>query len=183
MIALVFAVIKALIIWILEIAVGVVACAASIYLAIHIFDKTTAHLEEWKELKKGNIAVGILLGGVVFSVMAIIIPAVTNLLHGMFNEELMKHPKSLVIVVIIDTLNLLLSMLVATLAVAFTFKLIDHVTRDIEEEKEIQKGNIAVATLTAIVLVASAMLIREVVEHILLSINGEVVLSLINTLI
>ncbi len=178
-----FAVIKSLLIWILEIAVAVAACGASIYIAISIFDRTTKNLDEWKEIKKGNVAVAILLGGVIFSIIAIIVPSVANLLHGLFNEAIMKNPISLVTVFVVNVINLILSLLVASIAISFAFKLIDELTEDIDEEKEIKKGNVAVAILTAIVMLATAMLIKEVIAYILLSVNAQALLSFLGSML
>jgi uncharacterized membrane protein YjfL (UPF0719 family) len=176
------AIIKTLLIWILQIVVAVAACGASIYLAISIFDRTTENLDEWKEIKKGNVAVAILLGGVIFSIIAIIIPSAANLLHGLFNKAIMKNPISLATVFAINVINLLLSLLVASLSVSFTFKIINKLTKDIDEEKEIKKGNVAVAILTAIVMLATAMLIKEVITSILFLVNAQTLLSFLGSI-
>ena len=51
-----------------------------------------------------------------------------------------------------------------------------------DEEKEIKKGNLAVAILTAIVMLATAMLIKEVITSILFLVNAQTLLSFLGSI-
>ena len=55
-----------------QLILGIVLAVGSIYLALTILDKLTKGVEEFKELKKGNIAVALEMGGVIIAVAWII---------------------------------------------------------------------------------------------------------------
>ncbi len=172
LVTLAVAFIQTLVVWVLQIVIAVSACAISIYGAVHIFDKSTTKVKEWEEIKKGNVAVAILLGGVIFSIIMIILPAVSHLLYGVFSIDAFHSTFVFAIVTAINLINLAISLIVATVVVAFSFKIIDAITKDIDEQKEIKNGNIAVALLTAFVLVSSAILVKEVVAHMLTMVDA-----------
>ena len=48
--------------------VGIVFAIIAIYIAFRIWDKITAKLEETNELKNNNIAVGVVMAGVLIAV-------------------------------------------------------------------------------------------------------------------
>ena len=57
---------------IIQLILGIILAIASIYLALNILDKLTAGIEEFEELKKGNVAVALEMAGVIVSVAFII---------------------------------------------------------------------------------------------------------------
>ncbi len=57
---------------VLQLILGIVLAVASIYLALNILDKLTKGIEEFEELKKGNVAVGLEMGGVIITTAIII---------------------------------------------------------------------------------------------------------------
>jgi len=167
--------IKGVVIWVLEVVVGVGVGGSALYLAISLFDKTTKNVEEWKEIKKGNVAVAILMMGIIFSVVLIITPAIKHLLSGLFREEIMSSPAELATVFVINLINLVISLGIAILAVALSFRLVNIITTDIDEEVEIRKGNVAVALITAIVMYSVASFISSTVNQAIVLINQEVI--------
>lgn len=57
---------------IIQLILGIVLAVGAIYLALNILDKLTKGVEEFEELKKGNIAVALEMAGVIIAVAVII---------------------------------------------------------------------------------------------------------------
>jgi uncharacterized membrane protein YjfL (UPF0719 family) len=55
-----------------QLILGIVLAVAAIYLALYILDKLTKGLDEFEEIKKGNVAVALEMGGVIIAVAVII---------------------------------------------------------------------------------------------------------------
>ena len=55
-----------------QLILGIVLAVGAIYLALYILDKLTKDVEEFEELKKGNVAVAIEMAGVIIAVAVII---------------------------------------------------------------------------------------------------------------
>lgn len=56
----------------LQLILGIVLAIAAIYLALNILDKLTKGIEEFEEIKKGNVAVALEMAGVIIAVAVII---------------------------------------------------------------------------------------------------------------
>ena len=57
---------------IVQLLLGIVLAIAAIYLALNILDKLTKGVEEFEELRKGNVAVALEMAGVIIAVAVII---------------------------------------------------------------------------------------------------------------
>ena len=57
---------------ILQLVLGIVLAIVAIYLALNILDKLTKGIDEFEELKKGNVAVALEMAGVIITVAIII---------------------------------------------------------------------------------------------------------------
>ena len=55
-----------------QLVLGIVLAVGAIYLSLYILDKLTKDVEEFEELKKGNVAVAIEMAGVIIAVAVII---------------------------------------------------------------------------------------------------------------
>ena len=56
----------------IQLILGIVLAIAAIYLALNILDKLTKCVDEFEEIKKGNVAVALMMGGVIIAVAVII---------------------------------------------------------------------------------------------------------------
>ena len=56
----------------IQLILGIVLAVGAIYLALNILDKLTKGIEEFEELKKGNVAVALEMAGVIIAVAVII---------------------------------------------------------------------------------------------------------------
>lgn len=61
-----------IVISILQLVLGIVLAIVAIYLALNILDKLTKGIDEFAELKKGNVAVALEMAGVIITVAIII---------------------------------------------------------------------------------------------------------------
>lgn len=56
----------------IQLVLGIILAVAAIYLALNILDKLTKGIEEFEELKKGNVAVALEMAGVIITTAIII---------------------------------------------------------------------------------------------------------------
>jgi uncharacterized membrane protein YjfL (UPF0719 family) len=61
-----------LVVSVLQLLLGIVLAIVAIYLALNILDKLTKGIDEFAELKKGNVAVALEMAGVIITVAIII---------------------------------------------------------------------------------------------------------------
>ncbi len=135
----------------------------AVELAISMFDKVTEGIDEWEELKKGNVAVGILMAAVIFAVSNIISSSVTGLTGALM------HPAfevAFVLKVVVAIVNLVIGLWIGTYVIGLAIRILDRMTKNIEEMKEIAKGNVAVAIVVAGVLVSVSVVVGQGVEGI-----------------
>ncbi|HSA38116.1 MAG TPA: DUF350 domain-containing protein [Methanoregula sp.] len=64
--------ILAIVVAVVQLLLGIVLAVAAIYLALNILDRLTKGVEEFEELRKGNIAVALEMAGVIIAVAVII---------------------------------------------------------------------------------------------------------------
>jgi uncharacterized membrane protein YjfL (UPF0719 family) len=57
---------------VLQLLLGIALAVVSIYLALNILDKLTKGIEEFEEIRKGNVAVALEMAGVIIAVAVII---------------------------------------------------------------------------------------------------------------
>ena len=69
----------ALLIGVVNLIVGVILAILSIYVAISMLDKITVGIDEFKELKRGNVAIAIIMAAVIFAVSFVIRGAVVSM--------------------------------------------------------------------------------------------------------
>ncbi|MCZ7397030.1 MAG: DUF350 domain-containing protein [Candidatus Methanoperedens sp.] len=73
----------ALVASIFQLILGIVLAIAAIYLALNILDKLTKGIDEFEELKKGNIAVALEMAGVIIAVAIIVQSGVLGITAGL----------------------------------------------------------------------------------------------------
>jgi uncharacterized membrane protein YjfL (UPF0719 family) len=56
----------------IQLILGIVLAIVAIYLALNILDKLTKRVDEFEEIKKGNVAVALEMGGVIIAVAVVI---------------------------------------------------------------------------------------------------------------
>ncbi len=69
---------------VLQLVLGIALAVGAIYLALNILDKLTKGVEEFEELKKGNVAVALEMAGVIIAVAVIIQSGVLGITAALF---------------------------------------------------------------------------------------------------
>ncbi|MBU0586281.1 DUF350 domain-containing protein [Candidatus Micrarchaeota archaeon] len=143
--------------------IGLLLSVVAVYASLKLFDRFTYHLDEWKEFKKGNIAVGILLGAIIISISIIVESGVTAVTSKIVFNTTFNY---LILSVLIGLMNLVISVFAALIAIYFAIRILDWMTDDINEMEELRKGNVAVAIMMAAVLISVSFVVRGAVSSI-----------------
>lgn len=149
--------------WAVQLVVGLALSIGSIYLGIKMFDKMTKDVDEWKELKKGNVAIGLVLATVVFAVASVVGAGVGNLTSGV--QAAVGLP-AVLIAILVGVLNIVISIAAAIISIGLAIYVLDKITTEIDEQKELAKGNVAVAVLVCGVILAVSNVILSSVPVI-----------------
>lgn len=135
----------------LKILSAIVLSAGALYSAISMLDRLTVNIDEWKLIKKGNLAVGLFYSAVMLSIMLFAGPRIAD--FTMYIQSVM--PIELTLYALVLTfVNYLLSILLGTFVVFLTIHVIDRLTQDLDEMAELERGNVAVALIMSVVLIA-----------------------------
>lgn len=160
---------------IVKFIIGIFYGLVAIYTSIWTFDALTKKIEEWKEMKDGNIAVAIYMAAVVFTLAMIVEGGIRTTLAGLSSFSLTE----LTVLAVFDFIKLLIVTFLGVGAIYVTLTLMDKITKDIDEYEEINRGNIAVAILVAVILISIGFVIRTTVYDIAQNFNiVDVVLSI-----
>lgn len=153
---------------IVHLFVGLISSVLSVFFGLKLLDKMTGYIDEWKELKKGNTAVGLLFLSVVLSVLIMIAPT------AFFSISIIDKfaPASAFFInVVIAFANIFLAAFFAIFALYISFQVADRLTFDIDELAELKKGNTAVALMTSAILVGIAMISARFVTEMVSSLG------------
>jgi uncharacterized membrane protein YjfL (UPF0719 family) len=137
----------------------------AVYAGIRIFDKFTKGIDEMAELKRGNVAIGVLLGAVILSYATVIaggVGSLTNVVINVGNASLTKTIAGLVGGII----NLLIALGLASAAIYLALNIFGKITKGIDEEAELKRGNLAMAFLLAAILLAVSTVIASGVASV-----------------
>ena len=147
---------------------GIGISAYAVYAGMKLFDKLTPHIDEWKELKKGNVAVALVLSAVVFSI-GLLMEKPFSLVISILapGTTLLNFSISVLVALLITLVSLLLS----TLLLFISVRLIDSLTTDINEMAELKKGNVAIALVLSFCIVAIAFLTRGALFDVVFSLH------------
>jgi len=137
---------------------GLVFAAVAILLGVKLFDRFTKDIDEMEELKRGNVAVGVLLTAVVITIAEIVGGGVGGLSAATVSGNLNG--------VLGGIVQLILSLILAVVAIFMAISIFGYVTKGIDEQAEISKGNLAVAVLLSGFLIAVGLVITSGVTAI-----------------
>lgn len=142
----------------LQLVLGLLFAALAIFMGVRLFDRLTKGIEELEELKRGNVAVGVLLAAVVITIANIVAGGVQGLSAATINGN--------VNAVLGGILQILLSLVLAVVAIFLAVSIFGTVTKGIDEEAELRRGNVAVAVMLAGFLIAVSIVINSGVAAI-----------------
>lgn len=153
---------------IVQLIVGLALAMGSVYIGLKMFDRLTKNIDEWAEIKKGNVAVGIVMAAVIFAIANVVQSGVVQITSGLStNQEVDK----MLVALLIGFMNLAIGLIAAVVSVYIAIKVLDRITKDIEEMEELAKGNVAVAIVMAGVLIAVSFVIGSAVSGISNALN------------
>lgn len=152
-----------IVVFLLQLFIGILFAILSVYLALRFYDKMTSGIDEIKELKKGNIAVAIILGALMLSIGNIIQKGVNqfdNIILSGISLPLF------ILAFILAIVQLSIVVLIAIISIYVSIRVMDSMTADIDELQEIKKGNIAVALVVAVVIYLVSFVISGAIGEI-----------------
>lgn len=146
-----------------DFALMVVMSAFVIALTYRIFVKANPDFHMGTEIKKGNVAVGILMAAILISASYILM-AGTESSIAMFRMHMLapsEENESILHILGLIVAHLSISMLLAVISISVTLRMFGRLERELRAGKELQAGNLAVGILLAAVVVISSMYVRE----------------------
>src|SRR5512135_1971001 len=135
-----------------QFVVAIIAAAIVAYLSVWLFDKATRGIDEWNELRKGNLGVGIVLRpalaplGLNLDAAPVDAVAYRILLHGA---------------------QVLVGIVLAVVSLGLSLWLFTRLTGAIDEWAEIGRGNLAIAAVLVGVIIATALITSTTLEAVL----------------
>jgi len=151
-----------LVLSVVQIVLAVVMAAVASYLGLLLFSRATRGLDEWAELRRGNAAMGLVLGGIILGIALILRPALVVPPQADTGARL--YP---VFALLIQAAAILVSLVLALSSIIFAIGLFDRLTGQIDELAELQKGNLAVAAIMVGVTLAVSLLMSEAIKQVI----------------
>jgi len=145
-----------------QLAVAIILSAIAAYLAFYLFQWFTRDLDEWAELRRGNPAVGTVLGAIIVAVAIVLRPALR------VNVEGWDVGRNVYFwVLFAEGAQLAVGLVFAVITLALALYLFATLTRGIDEVAELASGNMAVAGLLAGVVIGVGLMVSQAVEQIM----------------
>jgi len=148
----------------LRIIAAMALSAGALFAGITLFDRLTHGIDEWKEIKKGNAAIGIVMLSVVASVILLMEPFITEAVYAIRADL---APVTVALIILFTILNYMAGLLASVILVFLSINLADRLTPDIEEFAELKKGNIAVALILGAAIIIISLAVRGPFESAL----------------
>lgn len=145
-----------------QLVVAVFLSAITAYMAFYLFQWFTRRMDEWAELRRGNPAIGLVLGSIVVAVAIVLRPALSvDTAAWDVGGDLFFR------VLLAEALQLAVGLVLAIVTLTLALYLFAALTRGIDEIEELQKGNLAIAGLLAGVVLGISLLVSQAVAQIL----------------
>ncbi|MBN8525844.1 MAG: DUF350 domain-containing protein [Planctomycetes bacterium] len=154
-----------LVLGLVQFAVGLGIAAFAINKGLQVVSKLLGGLDIWAEVAKKNIAVALLAAGAVISYTRVIgsgIDSMTKSLGSLAGGDWSAG----VVGLIAGIVNLIVAITVASFAITVTFKVMDKLTKGIDEKAELSGGNIAIGALYCGILIGVSGLVASGVAGI-----------------
>ena len=156
----------AFILGIVKLLISALLAVLVVFLTYKVFIKANTDFDEEVEIKKGNVAVGILITALLLGSANIIqnaLTPLTNLLLFQFQQGAATMSRGRL--ALYTAAHLIMAFLMAVLAMSFSLRVFGRLTRNyMRAGKELEKGNVAVGLLLAGVVFVVGMYIGDGVE-------------------
>ena len=147
----------------LQFVVALLVAVIAAYLGIWLFDKATRGIDEWNELRKGNLAVGIILGATILGLGITLRPALIPLALNLDAAPI----EAVAYRILLHGVQVLVGLALATVSIGVSVWLFTRLTGSIDEWAEIGRGNTAIALVLAGVIVATSLIVSTTLEAVL----------------
>lgn len=141
----------------------VVMSAFVIALTYRIFVKANPDFHMGNEIKKGNVAVGVLMAAILLSASYILMAGTESSIN-MFRMHMLApsaEDESMWQIALLIVAHLTVSMMLAVVSISVTLRMFGRLERQLRAGKELQAGNLSVGILLAAVVLISSMYVRE----------------------
>lgn len=151
-----------------ELSMMIVVSALIITQTYRLFVRANPDFHMGEEVKKGNVAIGILVATILVSASYIMMAGTESSVE-MFKMHMLAprgENESLLRIFILMCAHLAVSMTVAIVSISATLRLFGHLERRFHAGKELQAGNVAVGLLLSAVVLISSVYVREGVSSL-----------------
>lgn len=149
-----------LIVSVANIIIAVILGVMASYIGVWLFTRSTRHLDDWAEVRRGNGGMGLVLAAIIVGIAIILKPAV--------DLPLSISGTNPGFILLGEIIGVVIALILALSAIVFSVGLFGRlVGNDVDELYELQRGNLAVAAILAGVIVAVSLLISGAVASII----------------
>ncbi|MCX8194697.1 MAG: DUF350 domain-containing protein [Candidatus Micrarchaeota archaeon] len=160
-----------------QLIIGLALAMGAVYLGLKLFDRLTEDTNEIAELKKGNVAIAILLGAIIFSIANVIEGGVSSISDSMVPGLTYLQ---MIAALVIGISNLVIGVIFSVFSIYIAINVLDKITVGIDEFKELRKGNVAVAIIMGAVLISVSFVIRGAVAGMMNAVSPQAVAEALN---
>ena len=147
---------------IIQLIIAIILAVVALYIGFSVLNKITKGMDEAKELAKGNAAVGILIAAVFIGIAVVVQSGVSGVSLGIAKAMSVGiFSVDGLVAIGVAILQLILGIVLAIVAIYLALKILDRLTKGVEEFEELKKGNVAVALEMAGVIIAVAVIIQS----------------------
>jgi uncharacterized membrane protein YjfL (UPF0719 family) len=150
-----------------QLIIAIVFAVIALYIGFSVFGKVTGTIDEQKELAKGNVAFGIVVAAIFLAIAVVVQSGVSGISVGI-GKATARGLTSVdgLTAIGVAFIQLILGILLAIGGIYIALKILDKLTKGIEEFEELKKGNVAVALEMAGVIIAVALIIQSGISGI-----------------
>lgn len=156
----------ALLLGVVQLIVGLSIAAFCIDKGLALVSRMLDGIDIWGEVKKKNVAVALLAGAVVISYANVIAGGIESMTRGLQTVLTGGGFGPGLSALLGGALNLVIAIAVASFAITVTFRVMDRLTKGIDEKAEFRGGNIAIGVVYAGILIGVSELISAGVSGI-----------------
>ena len=146
-----------------QLIVAILLAVLAAYLAVVLFEWTTRGINEWDQLLKGNLSVGMVLGAIAVAVAIILRPATQVAITAAWDVGRNMFP---FYALLTEAIQIFIGILLAVVSIWLSLGIFSRLTGEIDEMAELEKDNRGVAALLVGVILAVALLVASAVESL-----------------
>jgi len=154
-----------LILGLVQLVVGLGIAAFAITKGLQVVSKLLGGLDIWAEIAKKNTAVGLLAAGAVISYANVIGSGIDSM-TGALGSLVQGGAWNGIVGLVAGVINLIVAIMVASFSITVTFKIMDKLTKGIDEKAELSGNNTAVGVIYCGILIGVSFLVSNGVAGI-----------------